>query len=214
MGGTQGASIANRANPAAPLQVIGTPTYGPNYARLTNTIGFQTPFNLTAYGHTAIIIATDPIRDLPDAFGRTMGPQTVFWLNRGADRRVYWNDSSSDWAVSSSGTTAITGGPGVVRSANPSQDQYSYISLVEGGQLVRYDREDRYGITPWAVNSSGTPGYASLPYQIGARGFGDPGSFRCAAAAFYDRALPLDEAFRVWRFLWDEIGARGIRHTG
>lgn len=115
-GGSQAASIANRVNSAAPLNVTGTPTYESNCAVLVagGTSYFTTPFTGQNANRTCILIGTDEYTPIstpgtPTAAAQPGGVNFLQW--NGGGQFLRWLGSIVNFRAGTGGDDVADSSP-------------------------------------------------------------------------------------------------------
>jgi len=99
LGGNQSKSVVNRANSAAPLTVVGTPSYSPNYVSTSGGNFGQNGFNtgyLPAGDVTVMAICKVPGGNAFSPLEGSVGGQSILGLELSSSTLSFWN---SQWSA-------------------------------------------------------------------------------------------------------------------
>jgi hypothetical protein len=216
----QASSIANIANAAAPLTVVGSPTYEAACVLLDNTNGFSTPFSGVSLNRTCIVICTDdytvpaslPV-SVPTLCAFNGGFAYVSW-NGGAQ---FLRQSGASLFFRSGENNALDiipsfgGGGGCYYFPDGTIKQshfHALITTVNSSQGVLFLQNGTAMEKTSLAHSAGPPSIAASPTRIGLVG---ASSSRCRFAAFAEfTALSDAQALASVAYMAAAVEARGI----
>jgi hypothetical protein len=186
----EASSTANAVGTKAPLTVIGSPTYGANYASLTNLIGFESADAASGTPFTHISVA-EFVSGVPGYCGnwkQAAVTQSLLYTNVGDTKLAVDGEGRGQVAAATSGfrfnaasyngatAKVYTGVGGVLTSASSA---YAGLGAVE-------------------------------KFRVGASGFSIAGAFKAAATLTFGRVLTDSEITEVYVFLAGVMSKRGI----
>lgn len=201
LGGNAVTSVVNHANADLPLSLIGTPTYGPNYARVlsgTGGYGFATGI-VPATDSTHILIRKRPSGYVEQAIVGNSGAALVGFYDRSNSLSIFHNRE-----------TGIANG---AQSALPVAGT-SFFEAGVSAPGAGFGRKYHYAAGVQVESVSATPAVASvemLPFLIGAIAYSTVATpYDIHYYACFNRTLTPTEIDDVYRSLKAFMAARGI----